>query len=197
MLAIAVQFFAFFFEKYAFLSETKQIARTFCNFRYIISVLCYFCVFIRTYTHCHYANESYCDLTLSGVICDASESGWRAVLDTTDRRTRRRLAVPQLRHTPPTYQSCRPTVRNNIHLRIFFVFTTTSPQPSQMSAPFLLTNSLMLQCFTQAPLLTCQNRIEIKSKNEEMIYAKRLSEQKGDKLPATISNSTAIRWQRG
>ena len=29
----------------------------------------------------------------------------------------------------------------------------------------------------QAPLLTCQNRIEIKSKNEnKMIYAKRLSE---------------------
>jgi len=32
------------------------------------------------------------------------------------------------------------------------------------------------QPIAQAPLLTCQNRIEVESKNEKMIYAKRLSE---------------------
>ena len=35
----------------------------------------------------------------------------------------------------------------------------------------------------QAPLLTCQNRIEIKSKNGKMIYAKRLSELEGRQDP--------------
>jgi len=41
----------------------------------------------------------------------------------------------------------------------------------------LMNVSTSTQAQAQAPLLTCQNRIEIKTKkNEKMIYAKRLSE---------------------